>query len=116
MDQRSYLRGESRLQEDVEGEGKSKHLFSSYTFILFVLMSAYVSVSEEKQDLEIQGKLDESITLSAVQEIIPSLDKRYTHYFHVFFIFAVIVSSCLTSALSISVFNSVLLKLKELLE
>ena len=116
VDQRSYLRGESRLQEDVEGEGKSKHLFSPYTFILFVLMSAYVSVSEEKQDLEIQGKLDESITLSAVQEIIPSLDKRYTHYFHVFFIFAVIVSSCLTSALSISVFNSVLLKLKELLE
>ncbi|WZZ65709.1 hypothetical protein YC2023_077079 [Brassica napus] len=75
VDQRSYLRGESRLQEDVEGEGKSKHLFSSYTFILFVLMSAYVSLSEEKQALEIQGKLDESITLSAVQEIIPSLDK-----------------------------------------
>ncbi|KAH0853843.1 hypothetical protein HID58_092831 [Brassica napus] len=55
VDQRSYLRGgESRLQEDVEGE-----------------------VSEEKQALQFQGKLDESITLSAVQEIIPSLDKSF---------------------------------------
>lgn len=63
VDQRSCLRIESMLQEDVEGE-----------------------VSEEKQASQFQGKSCESITLSAVQEIIPSLDK------------------------------SVLLKLKELLE
>ncbi|KAF8114442.1 hypothetical protein N665_0037s0019 [Sinapis alba] len=50
VDQRSYLRGESWLQEDVE-------------------------VSEEKQASQFQGKSYESITLSAVQEIIPSLDK-----------------------------------------
>lgn len=50
VDQRSYLRGESWLQEDVE-------------------------VSEEKQASQFQGKSYESIILSAVQEIMPSLDK-----------------------------------------
>lgn len=62
-------------------------------FILLVLTSAYVSVSEEKQASQFQGKSCESITLSAVQEIIPSLDKRYTLYSHLFFIFVMIVSS-----------------------
>ncbi|KAJ0255061.1 hypothetical protein HA466_0098770 [Hirschfeldia incana] len=52
VDQRSCLRGEAMLQEDVEGE-----------------------VSEEKQASQIQGKSYESITLSTVQEIIPSLDE-----------------------------------------
>ncbi|KAG2325302.1 hypothetical protein Bca52824_008030 [Brassica carinata] len=47
VDQRSYLRGESWLQE----------------------------VSEEKQASQFQGKSYESITLSAVQETMPSLDK-----------------------------------------